>query len=169
MPFWLTIIQGAALILSLGVLIAAAHHLSLLGDFLRYFGGSNPAGFLIFDSIFTFLVIGGMLASEFFAPQLYLRLAFICGLILAAIFWLSAWAWAASFASDLYRIYGVGGYNDSNPWAASMAAGAILGAFTWVVILVTLVYFVRACMASPQGSSFTAKAQNDAEMGHDKP
>lgn len=72
-----------------------------------------------------------MLASEFFAPQLYFRLAFICGLILAAIFWLSAWAWAASFASDLYRIYGVGGYNDSNPWAASMAAGAVLGAFTW--------------------------------------
>lgn len=49
MSFWLTVIQGAALILSLGVLIAAAHHLSLFGDFLRFYGGSNPAGFLIFD------------------------------------------------------------------------------------------------------------------------
>ncbi|KAH7114147.1 hypothetical protein B0J13DRAFT_460365 [Dactylonectria estremocensis] len=165
MPFWLTIIRGVALILSLGVLIAAAHHLSLLGDFLRYFGGSNPAGFLIFDSIFTFLVLGGMLASEFFAPQLYFRLAFICGLILAAIFWLSAWAWAASFASDLYRMYW---YSDSNPWAASMAAGAVLGAFTWVVVLVTLVFFIRACMASPQGSSFPARSQNDAEMNRYK-
>ncbi|KAM5348441.1 hypothetical protein ACJ41O_008265 [Fusarium nematophilum] len=167
MPFWLTIVRGAALVLSLGVLIAAAYHLSLYGGWARYYGGSGPAGFLIFDSIFTFLILGGMLASEFFAPQFYLRLLFIGGLILSAIFWLSAWAWAASFAADIYRLGGR--HSDLDPWGASIAAGAALGAFTWVLILVTLVFFIRACMASPHGSSFAARNQEDAEMGQPKP
>ncbi|KAH7124461.1 hypothetical protein EDB81DRAFT_912894 [Dactylonectria macrodidyma] len=151
MPFWLTIIRVAALVLSFGVLIAAAHHLSLLGGMISFYSDSNPAGFLIFDSILTFFVLGGMLASEFFAPHLYYRPTFICSLLLAAIFWLSAWAWAASFASDLYRFNSLSGYNVSNPWAASIAAGATLGAITWVIILIILVFFIRACMASPQG------------------
>ncbi|KAM5353717.1 hypothetical protein ACJ41O_000367 [Fusarium nematophilum] len=157
MPFWMTIIRGAALALSFGILIAAAHHLSHSGEFYRFYGSSSPAGFLIFNSIFTFLVLGGMLASEFFAPQLYFRLAFISGLTLAVIFWLSAWAWAASFSSDLYNLYGAGRYAQSNTWAASLVAGAVLGAANWVVILVILVIFLRACMASPQDSSFPAK------------
>lgn len=49
MPLWLTILRGAALLLALGVLIAAAYHLSLLGSWAQYYGGSGPAGFLIFD------------------------------------------------------------------------------------------------------------------------
>jgi hypothetical protein len=49
MPFWFTILRGAAIVLSLGVLITAAYHLSLLGSWAQYYGGSGPAGFLIFD------------------------------------------------------------------------------------------------------------------------
>jgi hypothetical protein len=49
MPLWLTILRGVALLLALGVLIAAAYHLSLLGSWAQYYGGSGPAGFLIFD------------------------------------------------------------------------------------------------------------------------
>lgn len=74
-----------------------------------------------------------MLASEFFAPQLYLRLAFVGALILAAIFWLSAWAWAASVASSVLGLdayYYI--YNDTfKSYGNSMAAAAALGAFTW--------------------------------------
>jgi hypothetical protein len=75
-----------------------------------------------------------MLAAEFFAPQLYMRLLFLGALVLAAIFWLSAWAWAAAWASDIYRVYdntGLGRANGFDAWGASLAAGAALGAVTW--------------------------------------
>lgn len=171
MPFWLTILRIVALVLSLGVLIAAAYHLSLLGGWSQYYVGSNPAGFLIFDSIFTFLILGGMLAAEFFAPHMYLRLLFVGALILDAIFWLSAWAWAASWASNYYSIYnaaGFGLYAELQAWGASMLAGSVLGAFTWVVIIVITVFFVKACMDSPQDSSFSPRAPTDPEMGPPK-
>ena len=75
-----------------------------------------------------------MLASEFFAPQLYLRLAFIGALVLDAIFWLSAWAWAASVASSwlgYYDDWGFGHDTSLNRYGSSMAAAAALGAVTW--------------------------------------
>lgn len=45
MPMWLTLIRGAIIIFSLGVLIAAAYNLSLF----NIPGYSGPAGFLVFD------------------------------------------------------------------------------------------------------------------------
>lgn len=53
MPFWLTILRVVALVLSLGVLIASAYHLSLLGGWSQYYLGSSPAGFLVFDASHT--------------------------------------------------------------------------------------------------------------------
>ncbi|KAM0343458.1 hypothetical protein ACHAPU_008489 [Fusarium lateritium] len=172
MPLLLTILRGAALLLSLGVLIAAAYHLSLLGAWAQYYGGSGPAGFLIFDAIFTFLLLGSMLAAEFWAPHLYMRPIFLGALVLAAIFWLSAWAWAASWASEIYRLYdrsGLGRATGFDAWGASLAAGAGLGAGTWVLIVVIIVFFVRACMADPHGSSFSPRPQNNVEAGQPKP
>ncbi|KAH7261484.1 uncharacterized protein BKA55DRAFT_561458 [Fusarium redolens] len=172
MPFWFTILRGAAIVLSLGVLITAAYHLSLLGSWAQYYGGSGPAGFLIFDAIFTWLVLGSMLASEYFAPHLYMRLLFFGSLVLTAIFWLSAWAWAASWAADFYRVYddyGLGRANGLDAWGATLAAGAALGAVTWVLVVVFTVFFVRACLADPHGSSFSPRPQNDAEAAQPKP
>ncbi|KAF4982746.1 hypothetical protein FZEAL_1699 [Fusarium zealandicum] len=135
MPFWLTILRGIALLFALGTLIAAAYHISLLGGiYAAYFGGSGPAGFLIFDAVFTFLLLGPMLAAEFFAPQLYLRLLFVGALVLAAVFWLAAWAWAASWAATFYSHFDQVGYG-FGAWGASIAAGAALGAITWQVPL----------------------------------
>ncbi|KAJ4205154.1 hypothetical protein NW767_003944 [Fusarium falciforme] len=112
-----------------------------------------------------------MLAAEFFAPHMYLRLLFVGALILDAIFWLSAWAWAASWTSSYYSIYnaaGFGLYAELQAWGASMLAGSVLGAFTWVVIIVITVFFVKACMDSPQDSSFSPRAPTDPEMGPPK-
>ncbi|RSM03961.1 hypothetical protein CEP52_007097 [Fusarium oligoseptatum] len=143
MPLWLTILRVAALVLSLGVLIAAAYHLSLLGGWSQYY------------SIFTFLILGGMLAAEFFAPHMYLRLLFVGALILDAIFL-------------AFRL-GMGRFLDFEAWGASMLAGSVLGVFTWVVIIVITVFFVKACMDSPQDSSFSPRAPADPEMGQPKP
>ncbi|KAH6996581.1 hypothetical protein BKA56DRAFT_666786 [Ilyonectria sp. MPI-CAGE-AT-0026] len=171
LPFFLTIIRGVILALSLGALIAAAYNLSLFGGYSSYLSGySGPAGFIIFDAIFTFLIVGGMLASEFFAPQLYIRIAFICALILDAIFWLSAWAWAASVASSFYSYYD-GYYGSSHTldaYGGSLAACAALGAFTWVLVIVTIVFFIKACMASPQSQTFAPRTEVQAELGEAK-
>lgn len=67
-----------------------------------------------------------MLAAEFFAHNLFIRIVFVVALALDAIFWLSGWAWAASLASAYNGVYG-----DADAYGASMAAAAALGAFTW--------------------------------------
>ncbi|KAF7546587.1 hypothetical protein G7Z17_g8334 [Cylindrodendrum hubeiense] len=169
LPFFLTIIRGVILAFSLGALIAAAYNLSLFSGFLV--GYSGPAGFIIFDAIFTFIIVGGMLVSEFFAPQLYIRIAFIGALILDAIFWLSAWAWAASVAASFFSYFdGFYGHNNTiDAYGGSMAACAALGAVIWVLVIVTIVFFVKACMASPQSQTFAPRTENQAELGESKP
>ncbi|KAI5463078.1 hypothetical protein BGZ63DRAFT_402419 [Mariannaea sp. PMI_226] len=171
MPFWLTIIRGVIIVFALGALIASAYNLSLFGGYGAYLSGyTGPAGFMIFDAIFTWLILGCMLASEFFAPQLYIRIAFVIALILCAIFWLSAWAWAASVASSFFSWYN-GFYKDGtlSAYGGSMAAAAAIGAVNWVLIIVFLVFFVRACMCNPQSQNFPARDPVEAELGESKP
>jgi hypothetical protein len=65
---------------------------------------------------------------------MYLCLLFVGALILDAIFWLSAWTWAASWTSRYYSYYNAAGfdlYAELQAWVASMLAGSVLGAFTW--------------------------------------
>ncbi|KAH7160240.1 hypothetical protein B0J13DRAFT_124827 [Dactylonectria estremocensis] len=174
LPFFVTIIRGVIIVFSLGALIAAAYNLSLFGGASLYLSGySGPAGFIIFDAIFTFLIVGGMLVSEFFAPQLYYRIAFIIGLILNAIFWLSAWAWAASVASSFFSYYNsYDGYYRSkslDAYGGSMAACAALGAVVWVLVIVTIVFFIKSCMASPQSQTYSPRTEVQAELGEPKP
>ena len=45
----LTILRGAAIVTSLGALIAAAYNISHLSSWSRYYGGDGPAGFIIFN------------------------------------------------------------------------------------------------------------------------
>jgi hypothetical protein len=77
-----------------------------------------------------------MLVFEFWYHQFYLRLAYVVLLPLAAIFWLSAWAWAASVASVFRGSYGDSffGSDDLDRYSSSIAACAALGAFTWYVM-----------------------------------
>jgi hypothetical protein len=50
MPSWLLILRIIIIVLSLGVLVAAAYNLSLFHGYANYLEGySGPAGFLIFD------------------------------------------------------------------------------------------------------------------------
>lgn len=50
LPKWLLFLRIGIIVLSLGVLIAAAYNLSVYGGYLA--GYSGPAGFLIFDVSF---------------------------------------------------------------------------------------------------------------------
>lgn len=74
-----------------------------------------------------------MLVSEFFAPNLYFRILFVVALTLNAIFWLAAWAWAASAAASWNSYWWDG--DNSDAYGASMAAEAALGALVWFVVL----------------------------------
>ena len=50
LPAWLLFVRIAIIVLSLGVLIAAAYNLSLFGGYGTYLSGyTGPPGFLIFD------------------------------------------------------------------------------------------------------------------------
>jgi len=68
---------------------------------------------------------------------MYYRIAAIIGYVLSIIFWLSAWAWAASNASvwlGVYSGYDYGVVYDNSPfksYGAALAACAGLGAVVW--------------------------------------
>lgn len=74
-----------------------------------------------------------MLVFEFFFARFYTRLVFIVLLTVLALFWLSAWAWAASWAGQLDDLAGyIGRRSDYyQKFYASVAAAAALGAFVW--------------------------------------
>lgn len=70
---------------------------------------------------------------ELGAPRYYYRIAALIGYILGIIFWLSAWAWAASVAAFWLSYVCSYGYCDG-PFkgeGGSMAACAGLGAVVW--------------------------------------
>lgn len=75
-----------------------------------------------------------MIALEFFAPQLYIRLLFLGGLVLSSILWLAAWTWAAAWTADFYNVYvsyNIRRVKELDAWGGSMAAGTALGGVTW--------------------------------------
>src|SRR5262249_5262741 len=88
-------------------------------------------------SVFTMLIFGSMIFTEMRAPYLHYRIVYVIVLCLLAIFWLSAWAWAASVASAYFAYYHGDYYYDDDvdheftAYGASMAAGAAIGAVNW--------------------------------------
>jgi len=163
LPKWLFFLRVAIIVLSLGVLIASAYNIALWDESVRIYG-SSPPGFLIFCVIATWFILGTMLVFEFFFDRFYTRIAFVVLLVLDAIFWLSAWSWAASWAGQLDDIgRWLGGSDFYDRFYGSVAAAAALGAIVWVMIVVFIVFFVRACLRD--GTS----GVQESELGHHQP
>lgn len=166
---WLLFVKIAILVLSLVVLALAAYSISLFGSYYGLVGGAGVGGFLIFVTIKTFIVIGGATAIEIWAPHIFYRIIALIAYSLSIIFWLSAWAWAASTASIWLTSYCIFGTCSSPSGYAKNEGGALagcaaLGAVIWILSIVNLFFFVRACLADPEGSN----AQNQAELGQVK-
>jgi hypothetical protein len=119
------------------------------------------------------IVVGGFIAIQRFQPSLYYRIAFIVSYALLIIFVLSAWAWSASDAS-IYLSWSdswggwLGGSDYGNPWkglGAALAVGAALGAIVWVLLIVSLVFFVIQSLRDGGDGVAAAPRGPDAEMG----
>jgi hypothetical protein len=175
-PIWLLWIKIAIIVLSVIVLALSAYALSLYGRYSdwSYIGAySGAAGLLIFVVIKTWIIYGALIFLELRAPQYYYRLIGIIGYTLGVIFWLSGWAWAASYASFwlslnryCYNGLGCADLSDSGTRAfgGSMAGCAAIGAVIWILSIVNLVFFVRGCLAD-EGTAVTTTTHN-AELGH---
>jgi hypothetical protein len=174
-PVWLLYMKIAIIVLSLIVLALAAYSISVYGKYVgsAYFVGySGASGLLIFVVIKTWIIYGALLFFELKAPQYYYRLIGLIGYSLGVIFWLSGWAWAASYAAfwlSLGRYCYSGLYctdaSDSNTRAfgGAMAGCAAIGAVIWVLSIVNLVFFVRGSLADEGTPAVTA---HNAELGH---
>ncbi|KAI1750968.1 hypothetical protein F4782DRAFT_229887 [Xylaria castorea] len=115
------------------------------------------------QSIWTWFIYGGMLAVEHCAPQLYYRIVFIVGQLLSVIFWIYAWAWAASWASYTLSFDNYNSYNSiQGAWMTfgkTIAACAGTGAEVWVLCIIGLIVFCSACKRSS-----TSPPVNDMEF-----
>ncbi|KAI0468686.1 hypothetical protein F4859DRAFT_524209 [Xylaria cf. heliscus] len=165
-PKFFIYIIGLIILLSVVILALAAYAQSLSGN---YFYQSGVPGFLLFASIWTWLIYGGMLAIEHFAPQFYYRIVIIVGQLLSVIFWLSAWAWAASWASYTLSFENPRPYDRiRGAWMAfgqTIAACAGIGAGAWVLCIIALVVFCSACKRSSRSALAPAPA-NDMELAN---
>ena len=158
-PRWLLYLKIAILVLSLVVLALAAYSISLFGSYYGIVGGTGAGGFLIFvvgfpfllfplslpvsnsltrgvQTLKTFIIIGGATVIEVWFPHLFYRIVALVVYNLSIIFWLSAWAWAASTAalwlgSSCY----LGTCSSPSSYASreggALAACAGLGAIIW--------------------------------------
>jgi len=160
-PAWLLWVKVAIIGLSLVILALSAYAISacggsIYGVYVPLCAGSI-GGFEIFLVIKTWILYGLILFVEFKAPHMFYRLAVIIGSLISIIFWLSGWAWAASFASiwNLGYATNVGG---------AMAGVAALGALVWILCIVHLVFFIIACNNSPSDTAQPTGVAN-AELG----
>jgi hypothetical protein len=168
-PAWLLYIKIAILVLALIILGLAAYSISLFGQYAGLLGGSGAGGLLIFVTIKTFIVFGGIVAIEIWAPQYFYRVIALIAYILSIIFWLSGWAWAASSASFWLTSYCyLGACVSPSDYAkaegGALAAAAALGAVAWILSIVNLYFFVKACLNDPDGEA----APRQAELGQIK-
>jgi len=159
MPKWMLYLKIAILFFSLVILAVSAYGVSIT------YGYSGAAGYMVFITVKTLLIFGAAVAVELLAPQLFFRILAFVVYLLSIIFWLSGWAWAASWAAAAWSGY----YNCSrggacSNYGAALAAVAALGAFTWILSIVHLVFFVKFCMANPQQTT-----PGNAELGNVKP
>ncbi|KAI3329405.1 hypothetical protein HD806DRAFT_285335 [Xylariaceae sp. AK1471] len=149
LPKYFIYILVSIILLSIIILALAAYAQSLSGN---YYYDSGVPGFLLFASIWTWLVYGGALAIGRYVPQFYYRAGFLIGYILTVIFWLTGWAWAAAWAAYILSFDNYDSYdNIRGAWKAfgqSIAACAGLGALVWVLCVIALAVFCWACMRS---------------------
>ncbi|KAK4035433.1 hypothetical protein C8A01DRAFT_17891 [Parachaetomium inaequale] len=154
-PLWLLYIKIAVLVISLIVLALSAYALSLFA--------AGAGGMDIFIAILSFIVYGTAGALELWAPQHFYRIGALIGYILTVIFWLAAWAWSASEASIWLR--GVGwyyGHSYYNSLGGALGGCAGLGAIAWILTIVHLAFFIRACVVD------TTAGSGQAELGQVK-
>lgn len=117
------------------------------------------------------IIYGLVLFIELRAQQWFFRIGAFVAYLLGIIFWLSGWAWAASWAG-IYNVsyYGYGFTYNYGPFGPVLAAIAGLGALVWILSIVNFVIFVRACLADPEGNgAAAATGVSAAEMGAVKP
>ncbi|KAK4100220.1 hypothetical protein N658DRAFT_507961 [Parathielavia hyrcaniae] len=159
-PLWLLYIKIAVFVLSIIILALGAYSLSITAG---YYPGGDPGGLDVFVGLFSMITYGGAAAIEIWSPALFYRIAALVLYILSIIFWLSAWAFSASIASVfLGSYYGsrLGGVYQS--YGGALAGCAGLGAVVWVLTIVHLVFFIRACIMD-------TTAPGQAELGQVKP
>ena len=80
--------------------------------------------------------------------------------ILTCIFWLSSWAWSASWAAFVLAYYDGFFYVGLHTFGSVMAACAALGAVTWILCIINLIFFI---LGSVQNHGSTASG--DVELG----
>ncbi|KAI1114320.1 hypothetical protein F5Y14DRAFT_172759 [Nemania sp. NC0429] len=142
-------VVGLIMLLSIIILALAAYAKSLSGDY--YYDSAIP-GFLLFVSVWTWFIYGGMLALGRYAPRLYYRLGVLVGQLLSTVFWIVGWAWAASWAAYVLSFDNYGSYdNIRGAWKAygqTTAACAGIGALVWALCMLALGIFSSVCMRS---------------------
>ncbi|KAI0456641.1 hypothetical protein F5B21DRAFT_467379 [Xylaria acuta] len=161
-PKFFIYLVGLIILLSAAIFALAAYAESLSGN---YYYESGVPGFLLFVSIWTWLIYGGMLAIENYAAQFYYRIVVILCQLLSVIFWISGWVWAASWAAYTLSFENYSSYDRiRGAWMAfgrTIAACAGIGAGVWALCIITLVVFCSACKRSS-----TPAPANDIELAN---
>ncbi|KAI0135115.1 hypothetical protein F4814DRAFT_454454 [Daldinia grandis] len=142
-PKFLLYTKATIVLLSTIVLVLASYAVSIQDSSLHY--NSGVSEYLVFLTIFTWAVYGAPLAIELKAPRHYYRIIVLAAYALNSIFWLTGWAWSASWAS--YGLSFNSDYDESSAkdlqttFGSVMGACAGLGALVWVLSIAELGFF----------------------------
>ncbi|EFX05828.1 hypothetical protein CMQ_3897 [Grosmannia clavigera kw1407] len=190
-PAVLLVLRAAIAVLSLAVLSLAALAMAVSHAIAAALDrdGYTETGYISYDGTAVLLVLvatktlllGGLLTWLERRHPGGLRLAHplaVLACVVSAGFWLAAWTWAASVASAwLHAVCedGDGDGVEANTCAvlsrnarkkgAALGTCAGLGALVWILCIIHLVIFFRACVRESKAPSQT---ELDQLPGHDK-
>ncbi|KAI2615770.1 hypothetical protein GGS26DRAFT_579159 [Hypomontagnella submonticulosa] len=149
-PRFMFYVKATLIILSVAILALAAYATSIEDDI---YSSSGVPEYLIFLAIFTWIAYGVPIIIELAAPRFYFRLFVLTAYALGTIFWLTGWAWSASWASyALSSDNRDGTSSNGGSWmkfGSVMGACAGLGALSWVLSGIELTFFCLSCVRNP--------------------
>ncbi|KAL5614333.1 hypothetical protein BROUX41_004439 [Berkeleyomyces rouxiae] len=157
------LLRYVALVVSLAELVVSSYSLSVREQVTP--GQSGPAGFLIFNALFTMFVLGAVIALESTAHHMYCRFVVVTAFAVDALLWLAAWGWTACVASTLLSIRRD---RRGTRYAVGLVAAASLGSMLWLLMVVIICGFISACMREPRGM-ISRRGPDGMELEENKP
>jgi len=168
-PHWFIFLRYGQLALNVIVLICAAVALGSFGKLVGdgYYLGFGP-GFAIFSSVYILIFLVAVILIPIYVPNFYFKWL-ILGAECFAILWsLITFSGLAVWSTAFTLLDGTTSYYESqvNTIHGATAAGAAFGAFLWVSLIVSLVFYAIAChKARVAKKSWNTPSNMEASMG----
>ncbi|RPA76060.1 hypothetical protein BJ508DRAFT_12008 [Ascobolus immersus RN42] len=133
-------VQAALAVIILGLTAA------VINDFTKWnIGSPDEINFLLFCSIWTFLVLAYICFAQKFVPQFHNQYGVVGAEVVTVIFWFAGWVATAARVAPWRNCLNVSICHTAK-------AAVAMGAFEWLAFMISAFLVIRAFMETRKGA-----------------